>query len=214
MKMTQARGRRRRENLRSGIACVAALAACLSPGASGARDAPTAVIPGEARVLEEPRIHDTNLWSLARRRAYARALAVPLPAPLAILELPRLGLRAAVFPGTSDLVLDRGLGAIEGTSLPGDDGNVGLAGHRDGFFRVLKDVTRGDTIRLITPAGSREYAVAEMSVVEPNEVSVLAPAGRPALTLVSCFPFYYVGHAPQRFVVRAYAEERAAGPAS
>jgi sortase A len=132
--------------------------------------------------------------------------------PIAILEMPRLNLRVAVLSGTDELTLDRGAGHVRTTAPPGEDGNIGIAGHRDGYFRVLKDVALGDVLRLVTPRGVREYTVAETLVVEPEQVSVLDPTPRPAVTLVACFPFYFVGHAPQRFIVRAYEASAATLP--
>jgi sortase A len=95
------------------------------------------------------------------------------------------------------------LGHIEDTAPPGTDGNTGIAGHRDGFFRVLKDITEGDTIELQTLAGRETYRVERTWIVEPEDVSVLDPTPSRSLTLVTCYPFYFVGSAPQRFIVRA-----------
>jgi sortase A len=120
-----------------------------------------------------------------------------------VLEIPRLGLTVPVLEGTEEITLNRGVGHIEDTALPGERGNVGIAGHRDGFFRVLKDVTSGDTIRLVTVGETLAYTVQDIRVVDPEEVQVLDPTGTPVLTLVTCYPFYYVGNAPQRYVVRA-----------
>jgi LPXTG-site transpeptidase (sortase) family protein len=161
-------------------------------------------------VLEEPRDPDTSLWAPGRIAAYERSLLVPMD-PIAVLEIPRLGLRVGVFPGTDEVTLDRGVGHVPETPPPGSDGNVAVAGHRDGYFRVLKDVELGDVLRLVTPGGVREYAIASTAVVDPEDVSVLAPTPEPALTLIACFPFYYVGHAPQRFIARALP---IGGPAS
>jgi sortase A len=99
--------------------------------------------------------------------------------------------------------LNRGLGWIEGTSRPGEDGNVGIAGHRDGFFRALQDVGPGDVVELETAGSTRQYRVDSIQIVEPNAVHVLAPTDTAVLTLVTCYPFYHVGPAPQRFIVQA-----------
>src|SRR6202008_450313 len=112
-------------------------------------------------------------------------------------------LEVAVLEGTDDLTLNRGVGHIEGTSAPGDGGNIGIAGHRDGFFRGLKDVHLGDTMDLYTEKGNSRYVVDEIGIVVPENVSVLAPRSKPALTLVTCYPFYFVGSAPLRYIVRA-----------
>ena len=127
----------------------------------------------------------------------------PAPAPLAILRIPHIGLEVAVLPGTDDRTLDRAVGHIEQTALPGADGNAGLAGHRDGFFRGLKDIHRGDVIELDTLRGTQAYRVERTWVVDPDDVSVLEATPGRSLTLVTCYPFHYVGAAPRRFVVRA-----------
>ena len=107
------------------------------------------------------------------------------------------------MPGTDDGTLDRAVGHIEGTAKPGTDGNSGIAGHRDGFFRGLKDIVAGDVIELDTIEGKDSYRVERTWVVDPDDVSVLDPTPARALTLVTCYPFYYVGSAPRRFIVRA-----------
>lgn len=148
---------------------------------------------------------DFTLWSEGRIRAYQDSHDEEgrWPQALALLEIPRLGLTVPVLEGTDELTLNRGVGHIEGTALPGECDNVGIAGHRDGFFRVLKDVTDGDTIELQTLWETLNYTVEDIRIVEPEAVQVLAPTGTPVLTLVTCYPFYYVGNAPERYVVRA-----------
>ena len=108
-----------------------------------------------------------------------------------------------VFEGISDLNLNRGAGRIEGTARFGEAGNVGIAAHRDGFFRVLKDVRVGDTLLLERLAATDTYRIVSITIVDPSEVSVLAPTATQSVTLVTCYPFYYVGSAPRRFIVRA-----------
>ena len=108
-----------------------------------------------------------------------------------------------VLLGTDDRTLDRGVGHIAGTAPPGTDWNLGIAGHRDGFFRRLKDITPGDVIEIETIQGKDVYRVDQTWVVDPNDVSVLDPTPTPALTLVTCYPFYFIGSAPRRFIVRA-----------
>jgi sortase A len=149
---------------------------------------------------------DQRLWDPRRIRAYARALVHPAPPPLAVLRIPRLGLEVPVLEGTDEWTLDRAVGHIEGTSRPGLDGNVGIAGHRDSFFRVLKDVAEGDLLELALPGDVRHYRVARLSVVEPDDVRVLAPSRDSLVTLVTCHPFYFVGSAPKRFIVQATAD--------
>jgi sortase A len=119
------------------------------------------------------------------------------------IEIPRLLLSAVVVEGTGKTILRRAVEHIPGTVLPGEPGNVGLAGHRDTFFRPLKDLKIKDEIQLSTPKGNFKYEVESLRVVEPDNVGVLAPSGHNVLTLVTCYPFYYVGPAPQRWIVRA-----------
>ena len=146
---------------------------------------------------------DTSLWSPERKKAYAESQAAPGGIAVAVLAIPRFRLEVPVLDGTDELTLNRALGLIEGTARPGERGNVGIAGHRDGFFRTLKDIAPGDMITLRMQAGNRDYVVKSVRVVEPDDVSVLDDTPRDVLTLVTCYPFYYVGSAPQRFIVRA-----------
>jgi sortase A len=120
------------------------------------------------------------------------------------LDIPRLGLSVVVLQGTGSRMLRLGTGHIEGTPLPGEAGNSGIAGHRDTFFRGLKDVRENDEIQFQTADSQFHYAVDWVKVVEPDDVGVLAPSTESSLTLVTCYPFYFVGPAPKRFVVRAH----------
>ena len=149
---------------------------------------------------------DQSLWDAGRIRAYARALTRAAPAPLAVLRIPRLHLEVPVLEGTDEWTLDRAVGHLEGTPAPGGPGNVAIAGHRDGFFRVLKDIREGDVMELAVLGGVQRYRVERLSVVGPDDVGVLAPTAAPTLTLVTCYPFYFVGPAPQRFIVQARGE--------
>ena len=119
------------------------------------------------------------------------------------IEIPRLLLSAVVVEGVDKTTLRRAVGHIPGTALPGQPGNVGLAGHRDSFFRPLKDVRLKDEIQLSTLRGNFTYEVVSQTVVAPTDVGVLAPTRENVLTMVTCYPFYYVGPAPKRFVVTA-----------
>jgi sortase A len=146
---------------------------------------------------------DMTLWSAIRVKAYKAALQRDAPPTLAILRIPRLALEVPVHDGTSDAVLDLAAGRIEDTALPGTPGNVGIAAHRDGFFRVLKDIKEGDALVLETPVATEQYRVEWIRITVPTDVSVIDPTPGPAVTLVGCYPFYHVGSAPQRFIVRA-----------
>jgi sortase A len=119
------------------------------------------------------------------------------------LMIPRLRLRTMVREGTGETVLTLAAGHIPDTALPGEPGNVGVAGHRDTLFRGLKDIHRNDLILFETPGGKYRYRVESTEIVKPDEVSVLRPGRFPQLTLVTCYPFHYIGSAPQRFIVKA-----------
>ena len=123
--------------------------------------------------------------------------------PLAVINFPQHEFRVPVFEGTDELTLNSGAGWIAGTARPGEEGNIGIAGHRDSFFRVLKDVKAGDVIELSTLEETATYVVDQVETVDPKDVSVLGPRPSPSLTLVTCYPFYFVGPAPQRFIVHA-----------
>ena len=134
----------------------------------------------------------------------------PAPPPLAVLRIPKIRLEVPVLPGTDDFTLNRAVGHIEDTSRPGTDGNSGIAGHRDGFFRGLKDIGPDDVIELETVRGKEVYRVERIWVVDPEDVSVLDATPTRSLTLVTCYPFYHVGPAPQRYIVRAVRADTAA----
>lgn len=159
--------------------------------------------------LAQPTGADQRLWSEARIAKYNETLSQVFAPPLAVLRIPKIGLEVPVLPGTDDLTLNRAVGAIAGTALPGEVGNVGIAGHRDSFFRGLKDVESGDRLEIETLAGKQEYRVTSIRIVDPSEVHVLAPTPRPVVTLVTCYPFYFVGKAPQRYIVQAEAQSSA-----
>ena len=132
------------------------------------------------------------------------AIKPPIGSLIGKILIPRLGITAIVDEGVDSKTLALSVGHIPSTALPGEPGNVGLAAHRDTLFRNLKDVRRDDEITLMTLAGSYFYRVVWFKVVNPTEVSVLKPSlGEETLTLVTCYPFYFVGHAPKRFIVRA-----------
>lgn len=160
-------------------------------------------------------VPDQSLWSSGAKAAYASAIG-GAPAPIGELSIERLGLRVPVFHGTDHVTLNRGAGVVSGTAQPGEAGNIAISAHRDGFFRVLKDIAVGDSIELLAPSSVQRFVVADLRVVDPHDVSVLAPSDVPVLTLITCFPFYYVGAAPDRFVVRAVltSTDRSHSPAS
>jgi sortase A len=151
------------------------------------------------QVAGEP---DYTMWSEKRIAEYRESLLNADDDPHALLTIDRLNIRVPVYNGADDLNLNRGVARITGTGRFSLDGNLGIAGHRDGFFRPLKDIQVGDSMTVETLHGVTEFVVASINIVDPTEVSVLAPTDTPSVTLVTCYPFYFVGHAPQRFIVR------------
>lgn len=149
---------------------------------------------------------DFRLWSPKRIAAYKESLVTKNDLPLALLRIPKINLEVPVFNDTDDLTLNRGVGRILGTARVGEPGNLGIAGHRDGFFRGLESIARGDVIELVERRRTDTYVVDEIRIVSPEDTSVLNPKGVPAVTLVTCFPFYFVGHAPKRYIVTAVLE--------
>jgi sortase A len=174
----------------------------------------SALIVGGAAVLM------LQWWTLhkaaqAQQRAkdwLTRTAAVHRPAPLrpvrrgdviGEIEIPRLQLSVMVFEGDDAGVLRQGAGHIPGTALPPGSGYIGIAAHRDTYFRPLRVIHANDVIDLKTPAGTWRYGVTETKIVRPSDVGVLARAPGRDLTLVTCYPFFYVGSAPERFIVHA-----------
>jgi sortase A len=155
-----------------------------------------------------------DTWNFQRQasRAFDRQLQpAPPPGPgadamtglLGRMEIPRLGMTMVVAEGTDEATLRRAGGHIRGTALPGQPGNVGIAGHRDTLFRPLRNIRQNDLITLTTLEGEYRYRVMTTEIVSPSDVSVLNSDGHEVLTLVTCYPFYFVGPAPDRFIVRA-----------
>ncbi|HTQ57609.1 MAG TPA: class D sortase [Bryobacteraceae bacterium] len=140
---------------------------------------------------------------LARRQPGTPPLEVPNGTLLGRLVIPRLKLRSVVREGAGEGILAVALGHIPGTAFPGQPGNVGIAGHRDTLFRGLRQIADDDLIEIETPSGVYAYRVEKTSIVKPTDVDVLRASAQPELTLVTCYPFYYVGPAPDRFVVKA-----------
>jgi sortase A len=148
---------------------------------------------------------DLSLWSKTRIQKYRKSLFTRKDPPMAILRIDRLRIRVPVFEGTDGVVLNSGVGWISGTARPGGAGNVniGIAGHRDGFFRGFKDIAIGDAVELSTQKLVSTYMVDGFKIVSPDRVGVLQARGVPSLTLVTCYPFHFLGDAPQRFIVNA-----------
>jgi sortase A len=148
----------------------------------------------ESRLLDAPH---------PRLAAPLRPTALMKGEMMGRIEIPRLGLSVIVAEGTDEGTLRRAAGHIEGTQLPGTSGNVGIAGHRDTLFRSLQNIRQEDVITLTTLQGLYRYRVVSTKIVDPDDVGVLHADGQEILTLVTCYPFYFVGPAPDRFIVRA-----------
>jgi len=144
-----------------------------------------------------------NLWDPKRVQEYLSSVNLTASRPLAVLRIPKIDLEVPVYNDTDDLTLNRGVGRIIGTAQVGGRGNLGIAGHRDGFFRGLKDLAVGDEVYLDRTGQTDIYAVANIEIVSPTDVSVLKATQLSSITLVTCYPFYYVGSAPQRYIVHA-----------
>lgn len=149
-------------------------------------------------------------WRRFERAGPAAAAEPPLVegGPIGEIRIPRLGFAVMVLQGDSTAVLRHAVGHLAETALPGEPGNVVLAGHRDTFFRPLETVRAGDVITLNTRRGAFTYLVESTFVVPPTDLQVIQPTGRRTLTLITCFPFAYIGSAPNRFIVRASETDR------
>jgi len=160
--------------------------------------------PRNPRNLEaEPEAANYRDWAPGRALAHEKSLKRQLRGIVGRLLIPSLKLNVMVLEGTDPWTLNRAVGHIESTALPGRGGNVGISAHRDGYFRNLGHIGKGDEISIVTTENTYTYAVQSTQVVNPGDVEVLSPSDQPVLTLVTCFPFYFVGDAPQRFIVKA-----------
>jgi len=160
-------------------------------------------VAGRHAALQRFRQPDQSLWAQERIAAWRATFGRESPPALGVLRIPRIGLEVPILEGIDAWTLNRAVGHIDGTAVPGADGNSGIAGHRDGFFRGLKDVRPGDALEIETHQGTETYRVERAWVVEPTDLSALDPTPARSVTLVTCYPFYFVGPAPQRYIVRA-----------
>ena len=151
------------------------------------------------RYSSEP---DYALWSSKRISDYHEGNTQRDDPPLAIMSIASLDLKVPIYNGTDEINLNRGVGRIKGTGWIDSPGNLGIAGHRDGFFRALKDIEIGDSIDMLTHQEKTEFVVSSIVIVDPTDVSVLAPTDDSTITLVTCYPFYFVGNAPKRYIVK------------
>jgi sortase A len=146
---------------------------------------------------------DYSLWNKARIGHYEDSLKIESAPPLGILTINKINLQVPIYNGTDDVTLDRGAGRIKGMAKMDEVGNLGISGHRDGFFRGMKDVQVGDDIDIQTTRGTENYEVTSITIIPKEDASVLAPTTEKILTIVTCYPFYFVGHAPKRLIVTA-----------
>ena len=168
------------------------------------------LVQKQAAIAEFERIRDSHAspadqlnWSEQRIADYQEALQRDAGETLAVLRIPSRNIEVPVFDSTDETALNRGSGHVTGTSLPGEGGNVAIAAHRDGFFRSLENIEIGDEIELTTLEGQQIFRVSALDIVDPLNVSVLDPTEDTAITLITCYPFHYIGAAPDRFIVRA-----------
>jgi sortase A len=147
-------------------------------------------------------------------RGTSGRMAIDIGTVIARLDAPAVQLSTAVLEGSDDAILNRGAGHIEDTALPGAGGNIGIAGHRDTIFRPVRRMRAGDVLTLSTSEHVYHYRISKTLIVGPDDVYVLNPTRQPTLTLVTCYPFDFIGHAPKRFIVQATlaGDERRAAP--
>jgi len=161
-----------------------------------------------ARTLAQQRAKEWLDRTAAIHRQVPRPEVPPVPRVqrgdvVGELEIPRLQVSVMIFEGDDTAILKQGAGHIPGTALPASSGNIGIAAHRDTYFRPLRAIRTNDVITLKTPAGTSWYAVSDYKIVRPSAVGLLVQAPGRDLTLVTCYPFFYVGSAPERFIVHA-----------
>jgi sortase A len=179
--------------------------------ADAQRAAPDPGTPDTPTTRPDSRAALQQQWSPQRRDAFARFLALAMPTPVATLHVPRTGQTLPVFADADEYAMTVGAGHLPDSSALDADGNIALTAHRDGTFRMLEDLRIGDPLRLRVAGAERRFIVRRRFVVEPDEIGVLAPTPVPTLTLITCYPFWFVGSAPQRFILQAELAEPGAG---
>lgn len=157
----------------------------------------------QTATLQTAKLHDI-LPDLAARGSVPSVPSLPMGALVGRMEIPKLGISVMVLEGDGEGVLQKAVGHVPATAFPGKAGNVVVAGHRDTFFRALRNIQKDDEITFTTTQGIYHYQVGSIDKVGPQDVQVLQASGRPKLTLITCYPFYYVGPAPNRFIVQAW----------
>ena len=169
----------------------------------------------DAHFVAKMRVPDPPKAEIITTGTIVTAAPVALPVPVAgswvaRLDAPSVQLSATVLEGSDDATLARGAGHIEDTAFPGQPGNIGIAGHRDTTFRAVRNLHVGDPLELTTGDRIYRYAITRTFIVEPEDVYVLDPGDRPMLTLVTCYPFTYIGHAPHRYILQAVLVDQVA----
>jgi len=177
----------------------------LAQNSSNSYDAPATGIDNSIPPI------DMSQWSKQRIDDYHRSMQARTDPPVAILQMSSVKLEVPVYADTKELHLNRGAGVVEGTALPGKGGNLAIAGHRDGFFRALRNVRVGDEVEITTSQALYRYRVVSIDIVASNDTRLLADTEESSITLVTCYPFFFLGHAPQRFVVRGVRARSNAG---
>jgi sortase A len=192
------------------VFAVAHIHRLLSPGADGAIVESSRVLPENdssldsgTSTVEYVTVADQSMVGFLQDVHSAIPASYSSGEAIGVLRIASLGMEVPVLEGTDKITLNRGVGRIAGTALPGLGGNIGIAGHRDSFFRPLRKIRTGNEIELLTRSGKHIYRVDQIKVTDPKDISVLQPRQTPSLTLVTCYPFYYVGSAPKRYVVTA-----------
>jgi LPXTG-site transpeptidase (sortase) family protein len=197
------------------LAAGAALAAWCAVVLAEARFTKELPVPEPTLVITQTLPGDTGRAAVGTGGSVSPSAGRTAPAPavgswLARLDVPSVKLRTTVLEGSDDATLARGSGHIEDTPLPGERGNMGIAGHRDTVFRPLRHIQVGDPMDLTTSDRVYHYRISKTLIVQPEDVYVLDPTPQPTLTLVTCYPFEFVGHAPRRFIVQAELVEETA----
>jgi sortase A len=180
--------------------CLAVLLTTASSAYTQAADSAYLTATAIWHQVPEP---DQSDWSNTRKSGYAKTLQIDLGTPSAVVSIPMLNLKVQVYPGTDKTSLERGAGWVEGTTKPGETGNIAIAGHRDSYFRPLENITLGARIDVLTDRGIREYQVSSITIVDPLDTEPLLQTEGSVITLITCHPFRYRGYAPDRYIVRA-----------
>ena len=180
-----------------------ALAAAAEVSTSNPAPDTTSISAETAPDIAQPQAVDQSLWSSKRITQFEDINKTNKETPLAVLRIDDLNIQVPIYAGASDFNLNRGAGWVEETAPLDGRGNIAIAAHRDSFFRALKDAKKGQKMTLQTLHGTRHFTLSDIQIINPSDTSVLEPSRDSKLTLVTCYPFYHVGSAPQRYIVTA-----------